>query len=162
MPTFDFIATPEFRQSLESDYAELLKCAEAEAWKSVQVMAGSIVEALLIDYLVVTASKRTGKDPLKMDLAEAVTICKLEKVISDRSADLSSVIRSYRNLIHPGRLVRLNEEQPSQGSGRIAIALVELIVEDVAKVRRAAFGLTAEQILSKLERDANCLPILKH
>lgn len=163
MPNFDFISVPEFRESLESDYGEMTKCVEAKAWKGVQVLAGSIVEALLLDYLSATNTPpRPGKNPLKYDLAEAVTLCKSEKVISDRTADLCSVIRSYRNLIHPARLIRLGEEQPSEGSATIALALVDLIVTEVAKVRRSAFGLTAEQILSKLERDPNSLGILGH
>jgi hypothetical protein len=51
MASFDYITAKEFRQSLEADYAELQLCVESKAWKSVQVLAGSIVEALLIDYL---------------------------------------------------------------------------------------------------------------
>src|SRR5438477_9425008 len=124
MSSFDFITAPEFRQSLESDYSEMLECVKAHAWKSAQVMAGSIVEALLIDYLIAKGTGQgTAKDPLKMDLAEAIPVCKADKALSDRSADLSSVVRSYRNLIHPGRMVRLLEEPPNESSANIAVAL---------------------------------------
>jgi len=97
-----------------------------------------------------------------MDLAEAINICKEEKVISERTADLCSVIRSYRNLIHPGRMVRLNEALPNQNTCDIAIALIDLIVSEVSKTRRATAGLNGKQILSKVLRDANCLSILVH
>lgn len=128
MPTFDYINSNEFRESLENDYAELQKCLAAGAWKSVQVIAGSIVESILIDYLVSTKEEgRTKKDPLKLDLAEIVSICRTEKVLSDRTADLCSVIRSYRNLIHPGRVVRLRENKPDKGSATVSIAVVEMI-----------------------------------
>jgi hypothetical protein len=160
---FDFITVQEFRESLESDYVEMRGCAQAQAWKSVQVLAGSIVESLLIDYLAATRQReQPGKDPLKLDLGEAISICRGEKVLSDRTADLCSVIRSYRNLIHPGRLIRLGEQAPNEGSATIALALVDLITDELARVRRATVGLTAEQILSKLQRDANSLPLLKH
>lgn len=163
MPSFDYITVKEFRESLEADYTEMSRCAEAQAWKSVQVLAGSIVESLLIDYLASTTNPaRSSKDPLKMDLAEAITICRSEKVLSDRTADLCSVVRSYRNLIHPGRMVRLNEQAPDKGSATIALALIDKITDDLAKVLRAAVGLTGEQILSKIQRDANSLTILKH
>jgi len=162
MTRFDFITHVEFRQALESDYREMKRCFETSSWKSVQVLAGSIVEALLIDYLVATKAKRAGKDPLRMDLAEAVGICKQERVLSERTADLSSVIRSYRNLIHPGRVVRLNEAPPSEASAQIAISLVEMIIDEVAQIRRDTFGLTAEQIVSKIERDPHSMSILKH
>lgn len=97
-----------------------------------------------------------------MDLGEAITVCRTENALSARTADLCSVVRSYRNLIHPGRLVRLGEEQPSKTSCDIAVALIELIVAEIARNRRAAVGLTGEQILSKLLRDPNCLVILSH
>lgn len=163
MATFDYITAKEFRESLEADYAELKRCVEARAWKSVQVLAGSIVEALLVDYLAATTHpSRAKKDPLKLDLAEAIDICEAEKVLSSRTADLRSVVRSYRNLIHPGRMVRLQEEQPNANSSTIALALVEMITEDLTKVLRAKVGLTGEQILSKIRRDANALTILSH
>jgi len=163
MPNFDYITAKEFRESLERDYAEMRNCANNSAWKSVQVVAGSIVEALLIDYLAATPNpSRAQKDALKLDLAEAITICRTEKAISDRTADLCSVVRSYRNLIHPGRLVRLNEQAPDKASASIALALVDMITEDLSKVLRAKVGLTGEQILSKIQRDENVMTILKH
>lgn len=163
MQNFDFITGTQFRESLELDYSEMMRCFDGRAWKSVQVLAGSIVEALLIDYLLATNDPpRGGKHPLKMDLADAVNVCKAEGVLSERTADLSSVVRSYRNLIHPGRTVRLDEAQPSENSAKIALALVDLIVEEVAKRRLASFGLTGEQIVSKIERDSNSLLLLRH
>jgi len=46
---------------------------------------------------------------LKMDFGEALNVCKEKKVILSKTAALSSVVKGYRNLIHPGRLIRLNE-----------------------------------------------------
>lgn len=160
---FDFIAAHEFRESLERDYVEMQACFAAEAWKSVQVLAGSIVEALLVDYLAsITQPGRPQKDPLRLDLAEAIALCRTEKAISERTADLCSVIRSYRNLIHPGRAIRLTEQQASAKSAQIAVSLVDLIVDDIAHARRASVGLTAEQVLSKIRKDENSLGILQH
>lgn len=163
MTNFDYIASTDFRTSLASDYSEMLKCAENQSWKSAQVLAGSIVECLLIDYLTSTTNPtRPAKDPLKMDLTDAISICKSEKVLSDRTADLCSVVRSYRNLIHPGRMVRLNEEPPNKTTCEIATALIDLIVSDISKTRRAAVGLTGQQVISKIMRDERCIPILSH
>ncbi len=160
---FDFIVVREFRESLERDYAEMQHCAEVHAWKSVQVLAGSIVESLLIDYLASTTHPgRPEKDPLGLDLASALGVCRAENAISARTADLCSVIRSYRNLIHPGRVVRLSESPPSAKTAQIAVALVGLIIEDIALARRQSLGLTAEQVLSKLVQDENSVAILQH
>lgn len=163
MTTFDFITAREFRRSLEADYSEMRRCVDHEAWKSVHVLAGSIVEALLIDYLISSPkAERTPKDPLTCDLGQAVTLCRSEGILSQRSADLCSVVRSYRNLIHPGRVVRLGERAPDATTGAIAVALVDIIVREIAEARRAASGLTAEQILSKVRRDGDALTILQH
>ncbi|MEX0804238.1 MAG: hypothetical protein WD688_13115 [Candidatus Binatia bacterium] len=136
---FDFITAREFREALERDYAQMRACFTAQAWKSVQVLAGSIVESLLVDYLSSTTNVgRPQKDPLRLDLAEAIALCRTEKAVSERTADLCSVIRSYRNLIHPGRAIRLAEPQASAKSAQIAVSVVDLIVDDIAHARRRA------------------------
>lgn len=163
MQNFDFIVDARFRVSLEHDLKEMELAFQSGSWKSTQVLAGSIVEALLIDYLMATNTPpRPGKDLLKLDLGEAVAVCKSEGVLTDRTADLSSVVRSYRNLIHPGRAVRLKESAPSRDSASIAVSLVNMIATEIAAKRQSEFGLTGEQVLSKLERDANSLAILRH
>jgi hypothetical protein len=163
MISFAFIVVPEFRESLEADAREMQSAFDAGAWKACQVVAGSIIEATLVDFLV--AKKPTslkGRDPLSISLAEAIDVCAAEKVLTTRTKDLCSVIRSYRNLIHPGRRLRLQEEPPTQDSARIAVSLVRIIVDEVAKARRDAFGLTAEQVLAKLELDHNAIALLPH
>lgn len=163
MPSFDFISEKDFRESLESDYQEMRKSIETGSWKSAQVLAGAVVEALLIDYLIAAPNpSRVSKNPLSMDLAEAISCCRAEKALSDRTGDLCSVVRSYRNLIHPGRVARLGEPAPNRDSASIAMSLVELITEELAGTRRQQVGLTAEQLLSKLERDQGVLSIFKH
>lgn len=163
MSKFDFINEPPFRDSLERDYSEMQNCLKNEAWKGAQVLAGSIVEALIVDHIIATkVSIPNSKDPLRLELSEAVAISRNNKSITDRTADLCSVVRSYRNLIHPGRQIRLDEPQPTQQSAQIASTLVELIIEDLANARRVIFGLTAEQIVAKLENDHNSITLLPH
>lgn len=99
MPSFDYITAKEFRQSLEADHVEMCRCAEVRAWKGVQVLAGSIVESLLIDYVASTTHPtRPIKDPLKLILGrqslfvEAKVFCPTELrtcvVSSDRTVIL--------------------------------------------------------------------------
>jgi len=163
MTNFDFITDRSLRLLLESDYEELNKCYEAQAWKSVQVLSGSIIEAMLIDYISSGQSKSLPpKDPLKMDLADSITFCRQEGALSERSSDLCSVIRSYRNLIHPGRIIRLAEEAPQKSSASVAKALIDIIVEELSKVRISTLGLSADQLVSKLSRDPKTITIMKH
>src|SRR5437764_498957 len=101
---FTFITNEDLRASLEGDYAELETCFKGGAWKAVHVMAGSIVEAVLTDYLLATDyQKKGGKDPQNMMLAGLIEACLKEKIISPRSGELSTAIKEFRNLIHPGR-----------------------------------------------------------
>jgi hypothetical protein len=153
MAIFDYITSDEFRKSLESDYQEISRCFDAGAWKAVHVLAGSIIEAVLLDYI--SAEGFTSHDEaLKMDLGTAINLCKDKKVISSRTSDLSSVIKSYRNLIHPGRLIR-QQENIDKNSAEVARALVAIVVDEIEKQKRDKYGYTAEQIVVKIRRDSS-------
>ena len=112
MPMFDFIVDRDMRTSLDSDWRELEAAFQNSAWKAVHVLAGSIVEAMLVDHLLSIGFQK--KDPLKMSLDEAIGACKAEGILTDKSAELSTVIRRFRNLIHPGRAIRLAEAPARQ------------------------------------------------
>lgn len=159
--TFDFITDDRFRASLQSDYKEMEKAVEVGAWKAAHVLAGSIVEALLVEYLLVSDIKPSGKDPLTIALSEAIKACEGAKVITPRTASLSDVVRDYRNLIHPGRIIRLQETY-GESSARIATSLVEIIAAEVAQKRQENYGLTAEQIVRKISIDERALPLIPH
>ena len=157
---FDFMTDEALKISLESDYAELLSSLNGQAWKAAHVLAGSIIEALLVDSLrSLPDSDQPSKDPLKMEFAELISVCRSKGVLSERTEQLSSVVRGYRNLIHPGRVIRLNE--PIDGdTAKIAHALVEIILKEVGAKRKETYGYTAEQILDKIEHDASAVAIL--
>ena len=132
---FDFIGDERFRQSLTDDSREIDRCFEVGAWKAVHVLAGSIVEALLVEYLVVSDYQtRCKKDPLSLDLSQAINACRTAGVLSQRAADLSSVIRGFRNLIHPGRSVRLDENVDTN-TASVAKALVEIVIDEISKAK---------------------------
>jgi len=162
MIDFDFITDDRFRASLIADYAEFQTSVSGEAWKASLVLAGSIVEALLVDHLIAAEYQtRSGRDPLKMHLAELIAACEKDKVLSANTTALSIVIKNYRNLIHPGRSVRLGEST-SKSAAIVAGELLQMIVEEVSANRSAKYGLTADQIVKKLERDESAMSIHKH
>ncbi len=156
---FDFIGDEQFRSSLESDYREMRACQDAGSWKAIHVLAGSIVEALLIEYLSVSGTNIGGRDVLRLDLNDAIQACADAGVIQRSTASLCDVIRGYRNLIHPGRIVRLQQEVTPQGAN-IAINLVELITKEVSARRKLTYGPTAEQIVKKLRTDHHSMALL--
>ena len=72
---------------------------------------GSVIEAILIDHLVaVKYNSLTTEQLLRLDLGKAISACKSLNILSDNTAHLCVVIQDYRNLIHPGRVIRLKEE----------------------------------------------------
>lgn len=154
---FDFINDVEFRRSLESDYAEMQLCLASRASKAVLVLSGSIVEAVLTDYLISTGQK--SPDPLRMTLDKLIDACRSAGVLTQRTADLSSVIRSYRNLIHAGRIRRLAETFDAEDAV-VAASVVNIIAREVGKRQAKEFGLTAEQIVRKFETDPSAAGIV--
>ncbi len=162
MEKFDFISGEDFRKSLENDYKELTECLKVNGWKAVYVLAGSIIETLLIDFLVTSNYKNKASiDPLRMDLGQAIVACRKEGVLTEKTEQLSSAIKSYRNLIHPGRKIRLGEEVDENGA-KVAQALVDIVIKEVSARRKENYGYTAEQIVSKLERDSSAISIIEH
>jgi hypothetical protein len=162
MGHFDFIADERLRESFEKDHAEVVTANQGEAWKTVHVLVGSIVEALLVDYLLgIDFQKKSGTDPLKMDLSALITTCEKEGALSTKAVQLCSAIRGYRNLIHPGRVVRLSEVVDKNGA-TVATAVMRMVIDEISAKRKQEHGYTAEQIVSKLERDKSAVGILGH
>ena len=155
---FDFISGDDFRASLESDYAELDTAMQSGSWKSAMVLAGSIVEAVLVDYLVST--NYSISDPLQMTLAQATVACKQAGALSQQASELTTVIRGYRNLIHPGRVIRLGESISEDGA-RIARSLVDMVIHDVSNNIFRRHGRTAEDIMRKIKTDPTSHEIIR-
>lgn len=162
MASFNFITDEELRFGLESDYKELQAAFKVEAWKSVHVLAGSIIEALLIDFLLSTKYKAWSTNKiLSLQFNQAIKECKEVNLLSDRTEPLTTIVKDFRNLIHPGRIKRL-EQNVDSNSAQVAISLTEMIIEEVRQKRQAIYGLTAEQLVTQLERDLNVVKVLEH
>jgi len=162
VPSFDFVSDNEFRAILDSDYGEMRSALENTNYKTVHVLAGSVVEALLVDYLTLLSENDTSLNPqqiLKWSLGELVDAALTRGAISQQVHDLSSVVRDYRNLIHPGRVVRLGQKV-SQDSADIAAAVTHMVISAIGDARKDSLGMTAQQVLTKIETDPSVMPIL--
>lgn len=121
LPTVDwsFIADDRLRQIMERDYGELQNLVIVRSMKSIVVMLGSIIEAVLVYVL----GEWERKDPQKIrelitkhsPKASSITQVSLENLIKI-AADLdildadtrrqADILREYRNCIHPSREIR--------------------------------------------------------
>lgn len=132
----DFIVDDEFRRSLSEDLRELDSAIANGSIKSAHVLAGSIVEAVLIDRLI--SDEILNRDvALKLDLHGAIEKCRENGIIRGQTADLSSVVKSYRNLIHPGRAIRV-KERIDINSAQVAKSLVFIVLSEIAERQRAS------------------------
>ena len=159
MTKFDFISGDDFRKCLEADYQEMNSAMEVKAWKAVHILAGSITEALLVEALI-EINYQEG-DPLQMQLHSLIEACTKEKILSEDAKYFSHAIRTYRNLIHPGRLIRL-KEVIDEDRAKVAIALINIVAKDVAEKKLKNYGFTAEQIATKILNDSSTSAILPH
>lgn len=159
-PSFDFVTADDLREALESDLREMDACLSAGANKAAQVLAGSILEALLVDHLEsVGYEAKSGKSTMELPLGELLSAARQHGIITGTASDLASVVRDFRNLIHPGRLLRLREEVNPQ-TARIARDLVGIVTRSVARAKAATYGYTAKQIVRKVESDASATAII--
>ena len=149
--SFEFIQHPDLKASLVSDYREMIVGQENRCWKSVHILAGSIIEALLVDDLAFIHHSEEAHI-LKTTFEKLIERCGSEELLTKRAVDLSTVVRGYRNLVHPGRMVRLKDAVDEDGANT-AIALVRMVVKEVAARRIGTYGPTADQVVEKLRID---------
>jgi hypothetical protein len=94
-----------------------------------------------------------------MELASLIGLARNKGILDEEAVDLSTVIRKYRNLIHPGRVKRLEKTVDRTGA-IIAAQVVEVITAQVAKKKQQTYGYTAEQLLERLRGGSSALPLV--
>ncbi|MFA5239504.1 MAG: hypothetical protein WC476_07340 [Phycisphaerae bacterium] len=146
----DFVGNGNLRAMVERDCKEVNAAAKAGAAKSVIVLCGSIVEALLYDLLKTDevkarrfadnlASKgllpKLPQKELNQWAAEPMILISHEmypKKVTEDACRFANVLRDYRNLIHPGKEDR-EKITFDQNIASIAISVVNLIISGLEK-----------------------------
>ena len=155
---FDFISDEAFRKILKRDYTELQLCHQSEAAKSVLIMSGSIIEAILVDYLINFKSENiTESKVLGLELYALLELAAKEELISKSTKDLSTVLKNYRNLIHPGREIRKKEKFDNE-TANIAVSLLKIVINEIREKYYEQLGYTSADIFHKLENDSINIP----
>lgn len=143
----NFIPDEKLRESLRIDISAANRALANAEWKAATVLGGSVVEALLLWALkqkfdpdlqdTVTsllASKTLGKnpgpDPESWDLHPYIEVAVVLKVIGSDTAKQARLAKDFRNLIHPGRTLRLGQVC-DLGTALSALAAVAHIVRDL-------------------------------
>ncbi|MDD4990102.1 MAG: hypothetical protein PHW31_02220 [Candidatus Pacebacteria bacterium] len=126
----------KFKFILERDFNELTFNYLVGNAKSVIVMAGSLVEVLLIYHCEKKNTKKITyqiqnkaiqKDLYDCDLGDLLSYFEQGKIMSDLLVHLGNISRIYRNFIHPGKEIREFEKLDQTKSDLCYIGAVEII-----------------------------------
>lgn len=135
---FAFVKDSHLRQILERDYKEIQQAFRARCWKSVIILSGSAIEAILLDCLksdpthAASASKAPNKPDLsRWDLNELIDVCVELDFVKSGVEKLSHSVREYRNLVHPGNEIR-NRLVFGQEEARIAFEVLNIVHRDLS------------------------------
>lgn len=144
-----FIKEANFRKALLTDLAAARSAVIHGEWKAATVLAGSLVEALLLwaiqqvqqtspadfqkacsDASAAGKLQKTPADSLNWDLHQFVEVAEQLKIIGQDTAKEVRLAKDFRNLIHPGRAIRL-QQSCDRGTALMANAAVEHVARDL-------------------------------
>ncbi len=107
---------PKYRDIAERDLKELFLNYLMQNEKAVVVLAGSLLEIILIDYcekknitklyIPRKRDKFEKRELYESDLSEILSYLKEKKILGDIFVHIGNISRIYRNYIHPGRELR--------------------------------------------------------
>jgi hypothetical protein len=148
---FEFIKDDDLRGSLLNDLAAVSRALGSGEWKAATVLGGSLLEALLlwaatehrnrdakafslgVQKAIARELKTAPSEDLESwNLYQLIEICADCKLISQDSVTQARLTKGFRNLIHPGRAIRLSAET-SIGTAMAARAAVDFVGRDLAK-----------------------------
>lgn len=156
---FEFINNDSYREILIRDFEELEKCIIAEASKAVVVLSGSIIESIFVEYFISNPpTGKTKEQVLRLKLFQLIDLAEETGLISKKIKELSSVVRDYRNYIHPAKEIRMNEFI-DMDTATIAYSLLKLIINEVEQKYTKLYGMTAEKLFNKLRTDSSAYSI---
>jgi hypothetical protein len=138
-----FLNDPQLRESLRVDIAEVSRAIVDAEWKSATVMCGSVIEALLLWRLnqdapaaqqsAITLGLLKRAKPLdEWDLYHYIEVAEALGVIARTdTAPQLRLAKDFRNLIHPGRAVRL-ARRCDQPTALAAAAGLGFLIRDLS------------------------------
>jgi hypothetical protein len=105
---FRFLKDALLRSIVIRDYEEAQRGYVARSWKSVIILCGGLIEALLLDALSRDPSKALqakaapkGKDLDRWALQELLSVALELQIVEPIVHTIGNAVRQYRNVIHP-------------------------------------------------------------
>jgi len=143
-----FIEDNDLRSNLEIDISATNQALSNGEWKAATVLAGSVIEALLLWELIQHDQEEVkgainalldekilnidpGRNLDKWKLHSFIEVAAKLEAIGKDTAQQARLAREYRNLIHPGREKRLGQKC-DRGTALSAVAAVERVIRDLS------------------------------
>jgi hypothetical protein len=113
-----FIEDTDLRHSLRNDLSAIGRALANSEWKAATILAGSVLESLLLWKLdkdqvkaIATRYARNKKLPStdRWHLSDYIEAALELQLVGERTANQARLAKDFRNLIHPGRSIRLGE-----------------------------------------------------
>lgn len=159
-----FIRDLTLRESLERDLTDIRVNWENKRWKPVIVASGSVMEALLLDALLLKGvhSTTTQKPKAVEDcmLGDLIDEAERQMLIHSDNKHVATAIKNYRNLIHPGRELRL-KVAPTEATAHVAIGLLNSIVDEVKNSLNDHRRLNAQELMAKARSTPDGVAVLE-
>jgi hypothetical protein len=135
-PDLASITNAGLRTVLAADLAELEICIRNRAWKSVGMLAGSCCEAILIDLIGrnpdVVPEKKRDQWENQLGLRELTQYASEGHLISPEGRMIVSVVKQWRDLVHPWRAK--DHRFPSPAIAQTMLAFLSLLAEDLRRL----------------------------
>jgi len=136
---FEFVSNSNLKAIIERDYEEIQRAFISNCWKSVIILCGGSIEAILTDLLLINktatmSAKSAPKDNdiTRWDLSGLIDVAVELKFVSAGMQKLSHPIREYRNLVHPGNEIR-NKLDFGAEEAKIAVELLHILHRDLTR-----------------------------
>ncbi len=153
-----FLDDPDFRDTISQDIGSANQALSNAEWKAATVLAGSVIEALLLNAINVlrdnspkdydTATDRAISDlkigkqlsdkpkgkPNSWTFEQCIFVALAANTVSENTAKECLLTKNYRNLIHQGRTERKNQKC-DRGTALVAIAAMEHVIKELRDKR---------------------------
>lgn len=134
---FTFISNSNLKAIIERDYEEIQRAFISNCWKSVIILCGGIIEAILTDLLlsnktiaIVAKSAPKENDITRWDFSKLIDVSVELKLVSAGMQKLSHSLREYRNLVHPSNEIR-NQLSFNAEEAKIAVEVLHILHRDL-------------------------------
>lgn len=141
----DSITNVEMKDSIYQDIRDIENCISVGAWKPAVIMSGSVLEAILSDWLgqinqdeiekayqEVYPQKKV-KEITDFTLEELIDVAERIGLIHGYHATISDGIRNFRNLIHPCLALR-QQIKPNNAIAEIGKQIIFALLQDRRKI----------------------------